>query len=53
MPAADNKALVVAFYEQALNDSQPEQAAAHLGETYRQHNPEAQDGQEAFVGYVH
>ena len=34
MSAADNKALVIAFYEQAFNDYQPEQAAAaHLGET--------------------
>ncbi|MDV9170660.1 hypothetical protein R6V09_11005 [Streptomyces sp. W16] len=33
MSAADNKALVIAFYEQALNDYQPEQAAAaHLGD---------------------
>ncbi|MDQ0604600.1 putative SnoaL-like aldol condensation-catalyzing enzyme [Streptomyces canus] len=36
---------MVAFYEQAFNDYQPEQAAeAHLGESYIQHNPEAQDG---------
>ncbi|MEU9247202.1 nuclear transport factor 2 family protein [Streptomyces sp. NPDC048385] len=54
MSAADNKALVTAFYEQAFNDYQPEAAAtAHLGESYTQHNPEAQDGPGAFVGYVH
>jgi predicted SnoaL-like aldol condensation-catalyzing enzyme len=52
--ADDNKALVVAFYEQAFNDHRPEEAAAaHLGETYTQHNPEAQDSPQAFVGYVH
>jgi hypothetical protein len=28
VPAADNKALVIAFYEQAFNDYQPEEAAA-------------------------
>lgn len=27
MSAADNKALVIAFYEQAFNDHQPEAAA--------------------------
>lgn len=32
MSAADNKALVITFYEQAFNDYQPEQAAAHLGD---------------------
>ncbi len=50
MSAADDKALVTAFYEQAFNDYQP---TAHLGESYTQHNPEAQDGPGAFVGYVH
>ncbi|MFD9117585.1 hypothetical protein ACFU6M_08610 [Streptomyces bottropensis] len=44
---------MVAFHEQAFNDPQPEQAAAHPGEIYRQHNPGAQDGPDAFVGYVH
>ena len=35
MSTADNKKLVVACYEQAFNDGQPEQAAAaHLGATY-------------------
>ncbi|MCX5235240.1 hypothetical protein OG824_08375 [Streptomyces prunicolor] len=33
MFAAGNKALVIALYEQAFNDYQPEQAAAaHLGD---------------------
>ncbi|HZR51295.1 MAG TPA: nuclear transport factor 2 family protein [Streptosporangiaceae bacterium] len=53
MSAAENKALVVAFYQQAFNDNQPEQAAAHLGGTYTQHNPGAPDGAEGFIGYVH
>ena len=54
MSTVDNKALVVAFYEQAFNDYEPEHAAAtHLGPTYTQHNPQAQDGPAAFVGYVH
>jgi len=54
MAATDNKALVLAFYRQAFNDGQPEQAAAaHLGATYTQHNPGAPDGAEGFIGYVH
>ena len=54
MSTADNKKLVIAFYEQAFNDGQPEQAAAaHLGTTYTQHNPGAPDGAEGFIGYVH
>ena len=54
MSTADNKKLVIAFYEQAFNDGQPEQAAAaHLGATYTQHNPGAPDGAEGFIGYVH
>jgi predicted SnoaL-like aldol condensation-catalyzing enzyme len=54
MSTAANKALVLAFYQQAFNDGQPEQAAAaHLGATYTQHNPGAPDGAEGFIGYVH
>ncbi|KFF98334.1 hypothetical protein IQ62_25290 [Streptomyces scabiei] len=54
MSAEQNKSLVLAFYQQAFNDYQPEQAAsAYLGETYTQHNPEAQNGPEGFVGFVH
>jgi predicted SnoaL-like aldol condensation-catalyzing enzyme len=53
MSAAANKALVIAFYQQAFNDNQPEQAAAYLGATYTQHNPGAPDGAEGFTGYVH
>jgi len=54
MSAAENKQLVLAFYQQAFNDNQPEQAAAeHLASTYVQHNPGAGDGPDAFIGYVH
>ena len=44
---------MLAFYQQAFNDGQPEQAADHLGATYTQHNPGALDGAEGFIGYVH
>ncbi|WP_285137220.1 nuclear transport factor 2 family protein [Microbacterium sp. lyk4-40-TSB-66] len=54
MTDTDDTRLVVSFYEQAFNDGQPEEAAARaLAETYTQHNPGAQDGVAAFVGYTH
>ena len=53
MSTAANKALVRAFDQQAFNDGQPEQSAAHLGATYTQHNPGAPDGAEGFIGDVH
>ncbi len=54
MSPPDNKVLVVAFYQQAFNDNQPEQVAAvYLGASYIQHNPGAPDGAEGFIGYVH
>lgn len=49
-----NTTLVAGFYRQAFNDGEPELAAARaLGASYRQHNPGAPDGADAFVGYVH
>lgn len=48
-----NKQTVVEFYELAFNDKQPEQAAGkYLGAQYIQHNPQAADGAEAFIGFV-
>lgn len=48
-----NKKIAVSFYEQAFNDKQPEAAAAaYLGATYTQHNPDADNGPEAFIGFV-
>jgi predicted SnoaL-like aldol condensation-catalyzing enzyme len=44
---------VLACYQQAFTDGRPEQAAAHLGTTYTQHNPCAPDGVEGFIGDVH
>ncbi|MET9232404.1 ester cyclase [Lentzea sp. NPDC003310] len=47
-----NKKIVVEFYQTAL-DGEPEKAAdTHLGAEYLQHNPGAQDGREAFVGFM-
>jgi len=54
MSTAENTQLVVSFYEEAFNEGKPEEAAARaLGENYTQHNPEAQDGRDAFIGYTH
>ena len=53
MTSEDNAALVTEFYRQAFNDGQPEEAAARaLGNSYIQHNPEAEDGPAAFIGYT-
>jgi predicted SnoaL-like aldol condensation-catalyzing enzyme len=48
-----NKQAVRGFYELAFNEKQPEQAAErYLGSRYIQHNPQAPDGAEAFIGFV-
>ncbi len=54
MPMADletNKRTVVEFYELAFNGKEPEQAVEkYVGAEYIQHNPQAPDGPEAFIG---
>jgi predicted SnoaL-like aldol condensation-catalyzing enzyme len=51
--AETNKQTVVAYYNLAFNDKQPEEAAAkYIGDRYIQHNPQAADGPEAFIGFV-
>ena len=54
MPSAeDNKALVRAYYETAFG-GEPERAVeSYMGDRYIQHNPEADDGPEAFIAFVH
>jgi predicted SnoaL-like aldol condensation-catalyzing enzyme len=48
-----NKRAVREFYERAFNDGDAEGAVErHLGPTYTQHNPQAADGAEAFIGFV-
>jgi predicted SnoaL-like aldol condensation-catalyzing enzyme len=45
-----NKETVVAFFTQAFNDKQPEDAVAkYAGSQYIQHNPDTPDGAAAFV----
>src|SRR5690242_17977995 len=48
-----NKQAVVGFYELAFNGKEPEQAVeTYIGAEYIQHNPQAPDGPEAFIGFV-
>ena len=47
-----NKRVVVDYYQTAF-DGNPEKAVVdHFGDRYVQHNPDAVDGPEAFVGFV-
>ena len=48
-----NKQTVRAYYELAFNDHEPELAVErYVGDRYVQHNPQAPDGPEAFIGFV-
>jgi len=48
-----NRKMVEEFYHLSLNLGKPEEATAkYLGPYYRQHNPGAADGAEAFIGFV-
>jgi predicted SnoaL-like aldol condensation-catalyzing enzyme len=41
------------FYDMALNQKKPEEAVSkYVGKVYRQHNPNADDGGEAFISFV-
>ena len=47
-----NKQTVTAFYTLSVNDHDPEGAVQkYVGAEYRQHNPFAQDGKEAFIAF--
>jgi predicted SnoaL-like aldol condensation-catalyzing enzyme len=48
-----NEETVRAFWKQVFQDLDPEgAAAAHVGETYTQHNPTAEDGVAGIVAFV-
>lgn len=50
---ATNKRIVREFYDLAFNQKKAAEAASkYLGKVYRQHNPWAGDGPDAFVAYV-
>jgi predicted SnoaL-like aldol condensation-catalyzing enzyme len=49
----DNKRLVTEFYELAINQRKPAEAARKYIELpYRQHNPEVPDGPDGFVQFI-
>jgi predicted SnoaL-like aldol condensation-catalyzing enzyme len=48
-----NKQTVVDFFERTFNGKDPEgAAAAHLGDSYVQHNPLAADGADGFLAFA-
>jgi predicted SnoaL-like aldol condensation-catalyzing enzyme len=48
-----NKRNVREYYELAFNEHRPREAVErYLGDQYIQHNPQAPDGAEAFIGFV-
>ena len=51
--AQNNKQTVLAYYNMAFNERRPAEAVQKYGgDHYIQHNPQAPDGFEAFVGFV-
>ena len=48
-----NKQVVVDYYQTAFNGDPEKAVADHFGPRYIQHNPDAADGPEAFIGFVH
>ena len=48
----ENKKIVAAFYDAALNQKDFEKASQYLGARYTQHNPLAADGREGFNAIV-
>jgi predicted SnoaL-like aldol condensation-catalyzing enzyme len=48
-----NKGLVLEFYELAINQRKPTEAAAkYIGHSYRQHNPEVCNGPASFIQFI-
>ena len=47
-----NKKVVVDYYQTAFGGDPQRAVAEHFGDRYIQHNPDAADGPEAFIGFV-
>ncbi|MDG4857138.1 ester cyclase [Streptomyces sp. T-3] len=47
-----NKQIVVDYYQTAFGGNPQKAIADHFGDHYIQHNPDAEDGPEAFIGFV-
>jgi predicted SnoaL-like aldol condensation-catalyzing enzyme len=48
-----NKNVVLDYYRTAFGGAPEKAVAEHFGPRYVQHNPDAQDGPEAFIAFVH
>jgi predicted SnoaL-like aldol condensation-catalyzing enzyme len=48
----ENKKIVTAFYDAALNKKDFAEASKYLGSRYTQHNPVAADGPEGLKGFI-
>lgn len=48
-----NKDIVTAYYQTAFGGDPEKAVELYMGATYTQHNPEAADGPDAFIGFVH
>ena len=48
----ENKAVVVDYYQTAFGGDPEKAVADHFGDHYIQHNPQAENGPEAFIGFV-
>jgi predicted SnoaL-like aldol condensation-catalyzing enzyme len=48
-----NKHVVVDYYQTAFKGDPEKAVVDHFGPHYIQHNPDAQDGPEAFIAFVH
>ncbi len=51
-PQTVNKKVVLAFYEEAINKKDFEQASKYLGQHYIQHNQHAADGAEGLKNFI-
>jgi predicted SnoaL-like aldol condensation-catalyzing enzyme len=47
-----NKKIVIAFYNKALNDKDPDEALKYIGQTYKQHNPTAENGRDGLRKFI-
>lgn len=47
-----NKKVVTAFYDAAINQKNYDAAVKYLGAEYKQHNPTAADGKEGLKGFI-
>lgn len=48
-----NKNTVIGYYQMAFEGNPEKAVTKYLGDRYIQHNPEAEDGSDSFIGFVH